>query len=198
MCDDILTYDISPVTMSQNPIELPAKVCWSLVNIPQKVTLSRSVPPGRRLIAKYAVKWEDIMKYCRANNDVDWLLRGPWQHIITSLGNIFEILFLEYEQFREYIFILYSSMRGDELATKLQKCANDRPPRSRTKMLKAQHDLLINNLHRDISLTIRNDLKFIGRTNTLSNTVESDYFGRSYSDSSSIYQYIKGIASGDK
>lgn len=92
------------IVADQNPMLLPADLCWPMLTVPQKAALPQfardQYGDHARLWPAYEVIWQDIMTYCRENNDVDWLLRGQWQEFPNTLENIFAILFLEHEQFR--------------------------------------------------------------------------------------------------
>lgn len=92
-----------------NPADLPIE-CWPYMSIEQRAALPmdirrRDAIPDLcelRIRPKYRIAWYAIMFYCNEIRDSNWLFR-EWEEYAYSKMNIFEILFLEYEQFRDII-----------------------------------------------------------------------------------------------
>jgi hypothetical protein len=141
-----------------------------MMSMPQRATLPICIRQRDKLAelcevplkSMYTVSWADIMKYCRATRDVDWLLRGRWERFVNTIRNIFEILFLEHDQFRR----LASIAKFSYLSDKPVYFAHD-PPSQLVKLLIWQFGaFMVHNGWGGVD-PLYNDLEFINETNTI-------------------------------
>lgn len=86
-------------------------VCFSRFTLEQKANLPRYIRQWTEITdlrdiylrGKYKITWRDIMNYCKEKKNVDWMLSSLVASA-NSMGNIYKALFIDFDQFREYIY----------------------------------------------------------------------------------------------
>jgi hypothetical protein len=78
------------------------------VALPMDIRRRDDTPDLRDLHLKsiYKTEWRAIVYHCHVTRESDWLFGPHWREYSRSTENIFEILFLEYEQFRDNILLI--------------------------------------------------------------------------------------------